>query len=116
MGALYGTSSVQECLWHSLIWQPKMTGGGGISQLEGIFRLRFDYAHAQKGRTFYRPSVVIALEPRPGSVQEKLDELRAFAISRLNRLRDVLADPKAIDEARALLAERVGMVTLERDS
>jgi hypothetical protein len=39
--------------------------------------------------------------------------LRAFAISRLNRLRDVLADPKAIREARALLAEWVGKFTLE---
>jgi site-specific DNA recombinase len=55
-----------------------------------------------------------AVEPGPGSVQEKLDELRAFAISRLDRLRDVLADPKAIHEARALLAERVGKFTLER--
>jgi site-specific DNA recombinase len=57
-----------------------------------------------------------AVEPGPGSVQEKLDELRAFAISRLDRLRDVLADPKAIHEARALLAERVGKFTLERIS
>ncbi len=54
------------------------------------------------------------MEPGPGSVQEQLDELRAFAISRLDRLRDVLADPKAIHEARALLAERVGKFTLER--
>ena len=52
----------------------------------------------------------------PGSVQEKLDELRSFAVSRLDRLRDVLADPKAIHEARALLAEQVGKFTLERVS
>ncbi len=57
-----------------------------------------------------------AIEAGPGSVQEKLAELRAFAISRLNRLRDVLADPKAIHEARALLAEQVGKFTLERVS
>jgi site-specific DNA recombinase len=57
-----------------------------------------------------------AVEPGPGSVQEKLGELRVFAISRLKRLRDVLTDPKAIHEARALLAERVGKFTLERIS
>jgi len=57
-----------------------------------------------------------AVEPGSGSNQEKLDELRAFAISRLDRLRDVLADPKAIHEARALPAERVGKFTLERIS
>jgi hypothetical protein len=56
------------------------------------------------------------VEPGPGSLQEKLDELRAFAISRLDRLPDVLADPKAIHEARALLAEQVGKFTLERVS
>jgi hypothetical protein len=54
--------------------------------------------------------------PGPDSVQEKLDELRAFAISRLDHLRDVLADPKAIHEARGLLAEQAGKVTLERVS
>jgi hypothetical protein len=57
-----------------------------------------------------------AVEPGPGSLREKLDELRAFAISRLDRLRNVLADPKAIHEARALLAEQVGKFTLERVS
>jgi hypothetical protein len=57
-----------------------------------------------------------AVEPGPNSVQEKLDELRAFAISRLNRLPDVLANPEAIYEARALLAERNGKFTLERVS
>ena len=54
------------------------------------------------------------IEPGPGSVQEKLDELRAFAISRLDRLRDVLANPEAIHEARALLAEQIGKFTMER--
>ena len=56
------------------------------------------------------------VEPGPDSAQDKLDELRAFAISRLDRLRDMLADPKAIHEARALLAEQVGKFTLERVS
>ena len=56
------------------------------------------------------------VEPGPDSAQEKPDELRAFAVSRPDRLRDVLADPKAIHEARALLAEQVGKFTLERVS
>ncbi len=56
------------------------------------------------------------MEPGPGSVQEKLDELRAFAISRLDRLRDVLADPQSIHEARALPAERMSKFSLARIS
>jgi hypothetical protein len=51
-----------------------------------------------------------AVEPGHGSVQERIDELRAFAISPLDRLRDALADPTAIHEARALLAEQVWQV------
>jgi hypothetical protein len=57
-----------------------------------------------------------AVEPRPDSLTEKLNELRTFAALRLARLRDLLADPKAIQEARALLAEQVGKFTLERVS
>jgi hypothetical protein len=53
-------------------------------------------------------------EPGPGSLQEKLEELRTFAVSRLARLRELLTNPKAIHEARALLAERIGKFTLER--
>ena len=56
------------------------------------------------------------VEPGPDSVKEKLDELRDFAVSRLTHLRERLADPKAIHEARALLAEQIGKFTLERVS
>jgi site-specific DNA recombinase len=55
-----------------------------------------------------------AIEPGLDSLQERLDELRTFAISRLTLLREVLANPRAIHEARALLAEQVGKFTLER--
>jgi hypothetical protein len=48
------------------------------------------------------------------SLQEKLDELRTLAISRLTRLRELLSNPTAIHEVRALLAEQVGKFTLER--
>ena len=57
-----------------------------------------------------------AVEPGQGPVQEQLGELRAFAISRLNRLRDVVANSQAIHQARTLLAEQVGKFTLERVS
>ena len=56
------------------------------------------------------------IEPGHGSVQEKLDELKTFALSRLARLRRLLANPAAIHEARALLAEQIGKFTLERVS
>ena len=56
------------------------------------------------------------IEPGPGSLQEKLEELRTFAVSRLTRLRELLANPAAIHEARALLAEQVGKFTLQRVS
>ena len=54
------------------------------------------------------------IEPGPGSLQEKLEELRTFAVSRLTRLRELLTNPGAIHEARALLAEQIGKFTLER--
>jgi hypothetical protein len=54
------------------------------------------------------------VEPGPGSFQEKLDELRTLAMSRLTRLSELLTDPSAIHEARALLAEQVGKFTLHR--
>jgi hypothetical protein len=54
------------------------------------------------------------IEPGPGSLQEKLDELRTFALARLTKLRSLLVAPAAIHEARALLAEQVGKLTLER--
>lgn len=56
------------------------------------------------------------IEPGHGSIQEKLEELKTLAISRLTRLRVLLANPKAIHEARALLAEQIGKFTLERVS
>ena len=43
--------------------------------------------------------------PGSESLQENLDELRTFAVSRLTCLRELLANPNAIHEARALLAE-----------
>jgi hypothetical protein len=57
-----------------------------------------------------------AVEPGPCSLKEKLDELRNFAVSRLAHLREMLANPKAIHEARSLLAEQIGKFTLERVS
>ena len=54
------------------------------------------------------------VEPGPGSFQEKLDGLRTLAVSRLTQLSELLADPAAIHEARALLAEQVGKFTLRR--
>ena len=54
------------------------------------------------------------IEPGPDSLQEKLDELRALAVSDLSRLRELLANPSEIHEARAFLAERVGKFTLQR--
>jgi hypothetical protein len=54
------------------------------------------------------------VEPGPESLQERLADLRDFAVSRLTRLRDLLGNPAAIPEARALLAEQVGKITMER--
>ena len=52
------------------------------------------------------------VKPGPGSLQEKLDELRNLALARLTEMRRLLAKPKNVHEARALLAERVGKFTL----
>lgn len=57
-----------------------------------------------------------AVQPGADSLKEKLDELRDFAVSRLAHLRERLTDPKAIHEARALLAEQIGKFRLERVS
>jgi site-specific DNA recombinase len=54
------------------------------------------------------------IEPGPESLEEKLDELRTFAVARLASLRELLANPTAVHEARALLAEQVGQFTLEQ--
>src|SRR5260370_34326574 len=52
------------------------------------------------------------IEPGPGSLQEKLGELRSLAVTRLTEMRRLLAKPKNVHEARALLAERVAKFTL----
>jgi hypothetical protein len=57
-----------------------------------------------------------AIEPGPESLEEKLDELRTFAVARLTSLRKLLANPAAVHEARALLAEQIGKFTLEQAS
>jgi hypothetical protein len=46
------------------------------------------------------------IEPGPESLEEKLDELRTFAVARLTSLRELLANPTAVHEARALLVEQ----------
>ncbi len=53
------------------------------------------------------------LEPAPGSLRAKLEELREFAVSRLSKIRELLARPENIQEAHEALAERVGQLTLE---
>jgi hypothetical protein len=54
------------------------------------------------------------IEPGSESLQEKLEELRTFAVLRLTRLRELLTNPAAIHEARALLADQIGKFKLER--
>ncbi len=51
-------------------------------------------------------------EPGPGSLQEKLEELRTLAVAHLTNMRRLLAKPENVHEARAVLAERVGTFTL----
>ena len=53
------------------------------------------------------------LEPRPGSLRAKLDELRTFAVSRLTKIRELLAHPEDVEKAHKAIAERVGQLTLE---
>src|SRR6266566_4392513 len=53
------------------------------------------------------------LEPTPGSLRAKLEELREFAVSRLSKIRELLARPENIQEAHEALAERIGQLTLE---
>ena len=57
-----------------------------------------------------------ANEPGTVSLGEKLDELRKLALARLDRLQDLLQQPTAVHEARALLAEQIGKFKLERVS
>jgi len=53
------------------------------------------------------------LEPAPGSLRAKLEELREFAVSRLSKNRELLARPENVQEAHEALAERIGRLTLE---
>jgi hypothetical protein len=53
------------------------------------------------------------LEPRPGSLRSTLDELRTFAVSRLTNIRNLIAHPESVDQARAALAKHFGAFTLE---
>ena len=53
------------------------------------------------------------LEPAPGSLRAKLEELREFAVSRLTKIRELLAHPEDIQKVHEVLAERVGQLTLE---
>jgi hypothetical protein len=53
------------------------------------------------------------LEPRPGSLRAKLDELRTFAVSRLTKTWELLAHAEDVEKAREAIAERVGQLTLE---
>jgi hypothetical protein len=52
-------------------------------------------------------------EPGPGSLRAKLEELRKFALSRLSKIRELLAHPENIQKAHEALAERVGQLILE---
>ena len=54
------------------------------------------------------------IEPGPKSFQQKLDELRTFALQRLSNIRFLLGKTDAIREARALLAEQFGKFTVNR--
>ena len=54
------------------------------------------------------------IEPGPESFQQKLDELRTFALQRLSNIRFLLGKTDAGREARALLAEQFGNFTLNR--
>lgn len=45
------------------------------------------------------------LEPRPGPVREKMDELRAVALSRLGKIRELLRTRGDIAKFHEMLAE-----------
>lgn len=53
------------------------------------------------------------LEPKPESLRSTLDELRTFAVSRLTSIRELIAHPNSVDQARAALAKHFGKFTLE---
>jgi signal transduction protein with GAF and PtsI domain len=54
------------------------------------------------------------LDTGPNSFQEKLDDLRDFAVRGLNQIRELLSRPSEVHEARALLAEPLGKLSLKR--
>jgi predicted RNase H-like nuclease (RuvC/YqgF family) len=53
------------------------------------------------------------IEPAPGSIRAKLEELREFAVARLTKIRELLAHPENVQKAHEVLAERIGQLTLE---
>jgi DNA repair exonuclease SbcCD ATPase subunit len=53
------------------------------------------------------------LEPRAGSLRAKPDELRTFAVSRLTKIRELLAHPENVETAHEAIAARVGQLTFE---
>ena len=52
------------------------------------------------------------LEPRPGPLRGTLDELRKFATERLANLRNLISHPESVHQARAVMAEQFGKLTL----
>jgi hypothetical protein len=52
------------------------------------------------------------LELRPGSLREKLDELRTYALSELTRIRELPAHAENVEQVHEAIAERVGQFTL----
>jgi hypothetical protein len=52
------------------------------------------------------------LEPGSASLSPQLEELKAFAVSRLTNLRKLISHPESVDQARAALAEYFGKFTL----
>jgi hypothetical protein len=54
------------------------------------------------------------IDPGPESFEQKLDELRTFALQRLSNIRLLLGKTDAVCRARALLAEQFGNFTLNR--
>jgi hypothetical protein len=52
------------------------------------------------------------LEPRPGSVRAQIEQLRTFAVSGIADLRKLLSHPDSVIQARAMLAEQFGKITL----
>ena len=78
------------------------TGKGGPSLTEAI---------AEREKKIQRITDRLA-EPGPGSLHERLEALRTFAVSRLADLRRLLSKPESVHEARALLAEQFGKFIL----